>query len=315
MTESIKTHVSIDVLKDVLETLQFKGSVFFESELSSPWGLSLEKSTSPRFHVAVTGNFHVGVSDCESIEINEKNLVLIPGGVEHWIADKPGRKLVASNKASIACEIGEPFFANGEVSNVLICGLVKFDRNVKHPIFDALPSLIKIAGSDNEVWSVVKLILSELNSGNKLDSAIIDRLAEILFIKILQIHVRDNDVNFGFLAALRDRRIYRALELIHDAPERNWTLDMLGEGSGMSRATLARKFQEILGVSPMAYLNNWRVMRAYSLVKYSSTPLDKVAEATGFASSKTLTKAFKRCYGISPAILRKEKPWQLDQIR
>jgi AraC-like DNA-binding protein len=275
VTESIKTHVSIDVLKDVLETLQFKGSVFFESELSSPWGLSLEKSTSPRFHVAVTGNFHVGVSDCESIEINEKNLVLIPGGVEHWIADKPGRKLVASNKASIACEIGEPFFANGEVSNVLICGLVKFDRNVKHPIFDALPSLIKI----------------------------------------LQIHVRDNDVNFGFLAALRDRRIYRALELIHDAPERNWTLDMLGEGSGMSRATLARKFQEILGVSPMAYLNNWRVMRAYSLVKYSSTPLDKVAEATGFASSKTLTKAFKRCYGISPAILRKEKPWQLDQIR
>ena len=136
-------------------------------------------------------------------------------------------------------------------------------------------------------------------------SRIVDRLTEVLFLKLLDHFVQENDDASGFLAALRDRRVYRALTLIHREPEFNWTLDALGERVGMSRATLVRRFQDVVGAAPMAYIADWRIMKAHSLVKYSNTPFEHIADATGFASARTLSRAFQRRYDCTPSELRR----------
>jgi len=96
------------------------------------------------------------------------------------------------------------------------------------------------------------------------------------------------------------------LSLIHRDPAFDWTLASLGEQVGMSRATLVRHFREAIGVAPMAYIQNWRIMKAYNQIKYTSTPPERVAESTGFGSVRTLNKSFQRHYEYTPNELRRQ---------
>ena len=100
---------------------------------------------------------------------------------------------------------------------------------------------------------------------------IVDRLTEVLFLQLLDYYVENNESSSGFLVALRDRRsqiadcrlqiadcrLQYALALVHAEPAFNWTLAVLGERVGMSRATLVRHFHNAVGVAPMTYVANW----------------------------------------------------------
>ena len=82
----------------------------------------------------------------------------------------------------------------------------------------------------------------------------------------------------------------------------------------MSRATLVRRFKDAVGLAPMSYLANWRLMKAYSLIKYSTTPFEAIADTVGFASSQSLSKAFQRAYGRAPRDLRNSQKTAKDDI-
>lgn len=307
MSERLNRESAFDVLGDILETLRFRGSIFFRSDLAAPWGMSLAKIGVPRFHIVLSGECHVGAKGHDTIRAREADIVMLPNGPSHWIADQPGRKLVPSVRAGKACELGHPLFQEGRITNRLMCGRVDFDQGAAHPILDALPDVMHFPTLEaaGPIWSVVTSIDAEMRSNQGHGSLVTDRLAEVLFMQLLGHYVSNNTDATGFLAALRDQRIYRALTLIHREPAFNWTLSSLGERVGMSRATLVRRFQEAVGVAPMAYIMDWRIMKAHKLIKCSATPLEQIAYATGFASARTLNRAFQRHYGCTPNELRR----------
>ena len=306
MTERLNQQSNFDVLGDILETLRFRGSIFFRSELAAPWGMSLPEMDIPRFHIALSGDCFVGAGDHQSIRMRESDILMLPNGQSHWIADQPGRKLVSSARADKACKLGDPLFQHGEITNRLMCGMVRFDEGAAHPILDALPAMMyfPMLESSGAIWSTVSLIDAEMRGRQSTNSRITDRLTEVLFLQLLKHYVSQSEEKIGFLAALRDRRVYRALTLIHKAPEFDWTLSSLGAEVGMSRATLVRRFQDIVGVAPMAYIMDWRLMKAHELVKHTIQPLEQIAQTTGFASARTLSRAFKRHYGFTPHEMR-----------
>ena len=298
-----------DVLGDVLQTLSLRGTMFFHSDLAAPWGMSLSKTDVPRFHIALSGKCFVA-SDSQNVhEVNPGEIIMLPTGNSHWIADQPGRKLVSSEQAGKACELDNPLFQTGEITNRLMCGLVRFDEESSHPILNSLPEILHFPKLDNNepIWMIVKLIDAEVQKTRKHSGTVIDRLTEVLFLKLLGHYVEDNDTADGFFSALRDRRVHQALMLIHQDPAFNWTLSILGEKVGMSRATLVRRFQESMDESPMAYILNWRIMKAYNAIKYTNRSFDNIAESVGFASSRTLSKAFQRHYHCTPHELRQAK--------
>ena len=309
MPERLNQGPEFDVLGDILETLRFRGSVFFRSDLAAPWGMSLSEMGIPRFHIMLSGACFVGSDAHNALKVEEADIIMLPNGDPHWIADKPGREMVPSIRAGKACELGNPLFQKGKITNRLMCGMVHYDQGASHPILDALPGMMHFSmlESAGPIWSVVNLIDAEMQRSQKLGSRIADRLTEVLFLQLLNHYVRENEEVSGFLAALRDRRVSRALGLIHQEPEFDWTLMSLGERVGMSRATLVRRFQEVVGIAPMAYIADWRLMKAHSLIKYSATPFDHIADATGFASARTLSRAFRRRYGWTPSELRRSR--------
>ena len=307
MSERLNSDSGFDVLGDVLDTLRFRGSIFFRSELAAPWGIQLESMGFPRFHVALSGDCFVGGDNDQSFQVEEMGIAMLPTGNAHWIADQPGRALVSSVRAGEACELGDPFFQQGEITNRLMCGIVRFDQESPHPLLNSLPEILAFPrfASGEPIWSTVTLIDAELQRAESLGGTIVDRLTEVLFLQLLNYYAEQNNEIAGFLIALRDRRLQRALSLIHSDPAFDWTLASLGEQVGMSRATLVRHFRDAIGVAPMTYIQNWRIMKAYNLIKYTSASLEQVAETVGFGSSRALSKSFQRHYECTPNELRR----------
>ena len=303
---------NFNVLGDILDTLRFRGSIFFRSKLAAPWGMSLSKAESPRFHIALTGNFVVGAGNVENddkdiVDVRQMDIIMLPNGDEHWIADQQDRQLIPSEVAGQACELDNPLFQQGKITNRLICGQVHYDREILHPILDSLPSVMHFPriAADDPIWMAVMLIDTEMMKEQGNQTPIIDRLTEVLFLQLLNKYVGENKEITGFFAALRDHRVYHALELIHQNPQTPWSLEQLGERVGMSRATLSRKFKDSVGVPPMTYISHWRMMKSHHLLKYSSYSVEYIAELVGFSTARTLNKAFQRHYSYTPSELRK----------
>lgn len=257
--------------------------------------------------MVLSGECFFGSDEHKTVKAGATDIVVVPNGDSHWIADSPGRSLVPSSRAGEACELGSPLFQDGKITNRIMCGMVEFDQGATHPIVNALPqfmhfSMLELTGP---VWSLVNLIEVEMREQSSGGSRIADRLCEALFLQLLNRYVIENQDETGFLAALRDRRVSRALALIHRQPETSWTLELLGDKVGMSRATLVRRFQDVVGVAPMTYIADWRLMKAHNLVRFSTTPFEQIAASTGFASARTLSRAFQRQYGSTPAQLRR----------
>ncbi len=303
-------NIDFDVLRDVLETLRFRGTIFFRSQLAAPWGMKLKPTNMPRFHISLDGRCVVGSDEAGGIvELRPMEIVMLPHGDMHWIADQPNRELVPSERAGAACELGQPMFQQGDITNRLICGLVDFDREMLHPILDALPNVMhfKSIADDDPIWLNVQLLDREMEQHRHKHSAVIDRLTEVLFLQLLYRHVEMQPESRGFLAALHDPGVHRLLALIHAEPDRSWTLESLGQRVGMSRSTVARRFQRAVGQPPLTYLGNWRMMKAHYLTRNSVLSFEEIADRVGFASARSLSKAFQRHYGQTPAQLRGRK--------
>jgi len=297
-----------DILGDVLETLRFRGTLFFRSQLAAPWGMALQAVPAPRFHIALQGDCVVGAGDRKApIRLREMEVLLLPHGDMHWIADHPGRKLVPSERAGRACELGRPLFQEGRITNKLMCGIVHYETAMSHPLLDALPQVMHFTGigAEEPLWTTIRLIDTEMERGIASPNALVDRLTEVLFLQLLYRYVGEHPELPGFLLALSDRRLRRLLELIHRHPARPWTLESLGREVGMSRATVARRFGQVVGMPPLQYLSNWRLMKAHHLVSQSSLSLEAIAAAVGFGGGSALSRAFRRRYGYTPTQLRR----------
>ncbi len=297
----------IEVLSDIMETLRFRSTIFFRSQLAAPWGFSLEQEPAPRFHISIDGSFFVGgEADRTAVEVGETEIVILPGGRSHWIADRPGRSLVPSARARQACELGSPFFQAGSITNLVMCGITRFDTGLSHPLLEALPSLIHLPKYDGEslIGRLVELISAEAERSPNLRTPILNRLTEVLFLQLLQEFVDQGEGTLGFIAALRDRPLCHALELLHRQPEVPWTIDDLAKQVALSRATLVRRFRESVGFPPIEYLTRWRLLKAHQQARYSADTIDQIASQVGFSSAQSLTRAFKRFFGITPSSLR-----------
>ena len=133
-----------------------------------------------------------------------------------------------------------------------------------------------------------------------------DRLGGVLFIQVIRSYVESLASNqAGWLGALRDPRIGGALELIHEKPEKAWSVSKLANGVGMSRSAFSERFKTFVGETPMQYLTRWRMHRAAYYLRNEGLNIPEVANRVGYESDATFAKAFKRYVGTAPAAYRR----------
>jgi len=139
-------------------------------------------------------------------------------------------------------------------------------------------------------------------------AAVLGRVSEMVFVDAARRYLDTlPDDASGWLAALRDRGVGRAITLMHERPAEPWTVEDIGRLVGMSRSTLHQRFVDLVGQTPMQYLTQWRMQRAASLLRECNTTVAMVAQEVGYDTEAAFARAFKRLVGMAPGAWRRQQ--------
>lgn len=182
----------------------------------------------------------------------------------------------------------------------VVCANIQFGAGGRNPITDSLPALVLVPLAElSKAEALLELLYDEAFSEHCGRQAALDRLCEILLIRLLRYCLDRGLAQGGTLAGLADPRLAKALTAVHDAPTRAWTLEEMAHLAGMSRARFAVHFREVTGETPADYLASWRITLAQGLLR-AGRPLKHVALDVGYGSASALTRAFIRKIGQPP---------------
>jgi AraC-like DNA-binding protein len=303
-----------DPLGEALHFLRMNGAFYCRSELTAPWGLTLPPMPGYLwFHVVTSGRLWLETRDDDGRWIQLGDLVLVPHGEGHALRSEPGapapgildleRELVSDRYEILR-------HGDGGAPTTLICGAVRFEHPAARNLIEILPSTIRIeaASSPRLEWmqSVLRLIGAEASELRPGGEAVITRLGDILVIQAIRAWMEgDPSARTGWLGALQDPQIGRALSLIHRDPARDWSVASLADELAMSRSAFAARFTELVGEPVMRYVARWRMNVAVDALKHEGATVGELAYRLGYRSEAAFSRAFKRVIGAPPGAVRK----------
>jgi AraC-like DNA-binding protein len=187
---------------------------------------------------------------------------------------------------------------------------VRFDHPAGRTMLRILPRCITVEASDGPraEWmrSAFQLMAAEARGFKPGGEAVITRLADILVIQAIRTWIEtDPAARTGWLGALQDRHIGRALALIHRDPARPWTVASLAGELAMSRSAFAARFTQLVDEPAMQYVARWRMHLALHALQTEGASVGELADRYGYRSEAAFARAFKRVVGVAPGGVRR----------
>lgn len=183
----------------------------------------------------------------------------------------------------------------------VVCATISVGGGGRNPISDSLPDAVMIELSELAgIDQILDLMFSEAFDERSGRQGVLDRLCEILMIRMLRHCLEREQISGGALAGLADPKLAKALEAMHRQPAHDWDLPAMAAQAGMSRGRFAAHFHHVLGSTPADYLASWRLMLAQRLLA-RGMPAKTAALEVGYGSSSALHRAFVRKFGLSPS--------------
>ncbi|MGB9632246.1 MAG: AraC family transcriptional regulator [Chloroflexaceae bacterium] len=290
--------------------MRLKSSVYCRSELGPSWGLHFAPCSCAVFHVLHRGNGYLCVKgDSGLLPLQAGDVVLLPGGEEHSILETPDASLCCNLAIDQWGECALMRWSDTPAA-VILCGAFDFEHTGAYSLLKRLPRVVRIPCSEGSALnSILALMASEAEARRPAKEVVLRRLADILFIQIIQRWVEIEGVErSGWFGALHDPLIGKALELIHAEPQHPWTVASLARAVACSRSFLAARFTMLVGDPPMEYLRRWRIQMATRLlVENTHVSVGDIAVQIGYQSEAAFSKAFKRAMGVAPGAYRKRQ--------
>ncbi|WP_327676290.1 AraC family transcriptional regulator [Kitasatospora sp. NBC_00458] len=307
----------MDILTEALGSMRTGQPTSVRTEGRAPWGLQLPPVAGAGFHVVLYGTcWLVPLEDAPGvapIALSPGDVVFLRDGRGHILADQPSTPAVPERPDQFrpSLPIGTVSIGGDGPRTSLLCGNYHLDQGRPHPLVRQLPEIIHLPtrhGRHPELSAAVQLLGAELENPRIGSTGIVPALIDSLLLYILRAWFEDQPpaTAAGWAAALGDAAVAPALTAIHEAPSAAWTVESLAARVGLSRAAFARRFTNLVGEPPMAYLTRWRMTTAARLLRESEAPLTTVAAQTGYGSEYAFAKAFKREYGQAPGGYRRE---------
>lgn len=298
-----------DTLGETLYSLRLNGLVYANSELSAPWGVEMPPMPGKMmFHIVTQGGCWLRFPDHDDVYLHPGELALLPRGEGHFI----------SSDASMACEpffdipvskLSERFefmrYGGGGEQTLLTCGVLSFDHHAGQKLIAQLPPLIHMQSEKGKLpeplRALIQLMAEEASTLGAGGETVVAHLADIIVIKAIRYWVEHSqEAQKGWLGALKDPKIGKALALIHTQPQSSWTVERLAEQAGMSRSGFSARFTEVIGTSVKQYLTEWRMNLARIKIMQSPVTLIELAEELGYTSEAAFSRAYKRVFGVPP---------------
>jgi AraC-like DNA-binding protein len=317
----------MDILSEVLGVIRISGACLFHGEFSAPWCVAtppaheMARRLLPGakrlilFHIVAEGECWAEEDNAPPIHLAAGDVLVLPYGHAHALADTPGQ----APTPLVALLPPRPWPALPVVKHGgpgaptrILCGFLHADDAPLHPLLTSLPVLLRVrprtGGATHRLETIIGYTLDEARAARPGTACLLTRLVDILFVEILRRHVEElGEEEIKPLAGLKDPVVRRALELIHNEPQRGWTLDGLAQLAGTSRSVLAERFKSRMGCAPMRYVMQWRLQLAAHRLSQPQERMAQVAIQTGYDSEAAFNRAFKRYMGEPPAAWRRKR--------
>lgn len=303
----------MDTLGGLLDAPRARGAFALRAVMRSPWCLR-DLADSPLTLIAgVAGKLWVIPDNSDSFQIGPGDIAVIRTPLQYNLADAPETApRVIIHPGQLCCDLegnslhdtmmhGVRTWGNdARGATVFLVGAYEHLSDISDRLLRALPPVLTLRHSDWES-PLVPLLCEEVVKDEAGQAAVLDRLLDLLVTAVLKAWFAQQDSNRPeWWRYQGDRIVERALHIMHDNPAYPWTLEKLAAESGASRASLARRFQELVGEAPMTFLKNWRMALAADLLCQPDENVSTVAEKVGYATPYAFSAAFKRVRGVSP---------------
>lgn len=298
----------MDVLTNLFDEMYLSGEVVARFDLTAPWGITMPPQDGI-FHAIDQGECWIrAASDGQLFKVAAGDLVVFPEGAAHDLVDAPSslarplqEALCGRAENSFVC----PYGGGVGSKTTLICGVFHFRDGEYHAFHSLLPPVLHVRGGEGEMTQWLRLTLRRLSEEAAVASpgayTLISRLTDMIFIEGVRAWLKTQaGETAGWLRALNDPVIGRALGHIHDEPGRQWTIASLATEVGLSRSAFAGHFTRLVGQPPLRYLTSWRMQLARNWLRGTSMGLWEVADRLGYSSEDAFKRAFKREVGEPP---------------
>jgi AraC-like DNA-binding protein len=302
-----------DPLGEALHHLRMSGAFYCRTELTAPWGLTLPPLPDYLwFHIVTAGSLRLEGSD-GSVTLGPGDLALVTHGGGHVLRSEPGAPapgVLELDRIEVSDRYEILRHGGGGAPTRLMCGAVRFDHPAARHLVGALPGLIRIealGGLETErMQGTLGLIAAETARPRPGGEAVITRLADVLVIQAIRAWIEtDPDARTGWLGAMRDPQIGRALAAIHADPATPWTVGALASEVAMSRSAFAARFTELVGEPAMQYTTRVRMQLAVNALRDDGATVAELAERLGYRSQAAFARAFKREVGVAPGAIKR----------
>ncbi|MFF9012614.1 cupin domain-containing protein [Streptomyces sp. NPDC014870] len=310
----------MDALAGLLDGPRAKGAFLLRMIMEPPWSVRIEDRAPLCLMCVTAGEAWIVPDRGEPVLLRPGDVAIARGPEPYTVADAPDAPPRARIGPGGVCTTlsGEPLAESMQLgvrtwgnaldgATTVLVGTYQMGGEVSRRLLDALPPLLHLP---TEVWNcpLMPFLDEEISRDEPGQSVVLDRVLDLLLIAAVRAWFsRPGAQAPAWYRAMADPVVGRALRLLQNDPAHPWTVSSLAAAAGVSRAGLARRFAELVGEPPMAYLTGWRLARAADLLRQTDATVESVARQVGYSSAFALSAAFKRVRGVSPQEFRRRE--------
>jgi AraC-like DNA-binding protein len=322
----------VDSVAGLLDGPRARDAFLLRSLLEPPWSLRIEDRAPLSLVAVAAGQAYLTPTTGAPVWLRPGDVAVLRGPDDYTVADRPDREPTVRILPGQRCvpierpahvtdptpaadptdcaarpmiDLGVRTWGNSpDGDTALLTGTYQFPGETSRRLLTALPAALTVCATD---WPggrpslLINYLAEEIVRDEPGQEAVLDRLLDLLLIAVLRAwFARPEAAAPGWYSAHGDPIVGPALRLLHHEPAYPWSVAELARRVGISRAAFARRFTDLVGATPMAFLTEWRLTLAADLLREPGATISSVAHQVGYASPYALSTAFKRVRGISP---------------
>jgi AraC-like DNA-binding protein len=304
----------MDALTGLLDGVRAHGAFLLRTVMDPPWAMRIEDEAPLTLVAVVRGGIAIVLDgEADPLRLGPGDVVIVRGPDHYVVADDPttppsvvihpGQRCTTlhGDDLALSMDLGVRTWGNSERGAIaLLTGTYEGHSEVSKRLLDVLPRAVVVRATD---WDspLVDLLAADIAEDGAGQAVVLDRLLDLLLVAVVRLWLtREGAEAPAWWRADHDPVVGKALRLLTNNPSEPWTVADLASASGISRAAFARRFNELVGEPPIAFLTSWRLALAADLLREPEMTIGAVAQRVGYGSPYALSAAFKRAYGMSP---------------
>lgn len=318
--------MTVDLLSNVLSSLKIESTSISRWTMSAPWGVDVHDFNLGYCLSLVSGQCWVRINDkspipSPAIQLQAGDSIIAPRGANIAILSDPDgttiplealpwhgdtfQGLSSSIHPSSAMQVSW----QGEGPETQLLGMAfTFQDHHNNFLLSSFPEFFILKQHESSFLQLIhpamQFLIHDHSPGY---FAVATQFSELIIIGSLRAYILSNKTDsVGVLKGMQDKSIAKVLTAIHRTPQHNWTLPLLAAEANLSRSVLSKRFPEYVGVSPIDYLNRWRLHLAAEKLVNTKESLDSIIKSLGFETDRTFRRLFKQHKGLSPSQYRKQ---------